>query len=49
MNERAITALRRWRADPVAFVREVFKAEPDAWQIDVLTAFPSSHRMAGGR
>lgn len=38
--------LRRWRADPVAFVREVFKAEPDGWQVKVLAAFPSSPRMA---
>lgn len=46
MTDRAITALRRWRADPPNMVRELFKAEPDAWQADVLTAFPSSPRMA---
>jgi phage terminase large subunit len=31
--------IRRWRADPVAFVREQFGIEPDEWQKDVLTAF----------
>jgi phage terminase large subunit len=31
--------IRRWRADPVAFVREQFAIEPDAWQLDVLAAF----------
>lgn len=46
MSERAASALRRWRTDPVTFVREVFKAEPDAWQVDVLTAFPHQQRLA---
>jgi hypothetical protein len=46
MSERAASALRRWRTDPVSFVREVFKADPDAWQVDVLTAFPQQQRMA---
>ena len=46
MSERAASAMRRWRTDPVSFVREVFKAEPDAWQVDVLTAFPHHQRMA---
>lgn len=31
--------IRRWRRDPVAFVREVFGVEPDAWQVRVLIAF----------
>jgi hypothetical protein len=35
----ALTTLQRWRADPVAFVRENFKVEPDAWQVDALQAF----------
>lgn len=42
----AASTLRRWKADPVSFVREVFGAEPDAWQIDVLRAFPGAPRMA---
>lgn len=28
----ALENLRRWRASPLAFVREVFRVEPDAWQ-----------------
>lgn len=28
--------IREWRRDPVRFVRDVFRAEPDAWQLDVL-------------
>jgi hypothetical protein len=30
--------LRRWRGDPVAFVRECLRASPDAWQVEVLRA-----------
>jgi hypothetical protein len=39
MNEkqqRATERVRRWRHNPLAFVREIFHAEPDAWQLDVL-------------
>lgn len=28
-----------WRRDPVAFVRDNFKVEPDVWQVDALIAF----------
>jgi len=35
-----------WRADPIAFVREAFKAEPDLWQLDVLNAFRTNQRIA---
>ncbi len=38
--------VNRWIENPVAFVREVFGAEPDAWQADVLMAFPSKKRIA---
>lgn len=31
----------RWRRDPVAFVREQFRVEPDEWQKDALLAFAS--------
>lgn len=31
--------IRRWREDPVSFVREQFHAEPDEWQRDALMAF----------
>lgn len=46
MSERAALALARWRKDPVEFVRDVFKAEPDEWQVDVLRAFPTAPRLA---
>jgi phage terminase large subunit len=38
--------LRKWREDPVAFVTEVFNVDPDAWQVDVLRAFPHHQRLA---
>lgn len=40
--------LREWRADPLRFVREVFHAEPDAWQADglELLARPGRKRIA---
>lgn len=38
--------IRRWREDPVAFVVECLKAQPDAWQVEVLRAFPTHQRMA---
>lgn len=34
----ARSTLRRWKRDPVAFVRECLGVEPDAWQADVLAA-----------
>lgn len=43
---RAERERRRWRDDPVAFVREVFGVEPDAWQADALMAFPKTNRLA---
>lgn len=42
----AIDKLRLWRQRPDVFVREVFGVEPDAWQDDVLRAFPDSPRTA---
>ena len=35
-----------WWDDPAAMVRELFKVEPDAWQADVLAAFPTTPRIA---
>jgi phage terminase large subunit len=35
INE-ASSRIREWRHNPVKFVRDVFHAEPDAWQLDVL-------------
>lgn len=33
--------LKKWRLDPVSFVREVFQVEPDVWQRLALMAFAS--------
>jgi hypothetical protein len=38
--------LKEWRENPVRFVRECFDVEPDAWQADVLAAFPKNQRIA---
>lgn len=38
--------IRLWREKPQAFVREVFGVTPDAWQDDVLEAFPHKPRIA---
>ena len=42
----ASLVIARWAADPVAFVREVFNAEPDAWQIEALRAVAREPRVA---
>ena len=36
MSQQAIDKVRRWRTDPVQFVRDNFGVEPDAWQIKAL-------------
>lgn len=36
MSQQAIDTVRRWRTDPVQFVRDNFGVEPDAWQIKAL-------------
>lgn len=46
MAQLAASKIAKWRADPVAFVREVFGAEPDPKQKEVLRAFPNSQRIA---
>ena len=38
--------LRRWKLDPISFVRENFGVEPDAWQAEALMLFPASNRLA---
>lgn len=35
---RAQERIRRWRTDPVQFVRDNFGVEPDLWQLDALAA-----------
>lgn len=42
MSNAAIEHMMRWRRDPVAFVREVLGAEPDAWQVECLMALVES-------
>jgi phage terminase large subunit len=43
----AASKLREWRENPVSMVRELFRAEPDEWQRDLLMAFPKHNRLAG--
>lgn len=45
-HDYANATLRRWREDPVAFVREEFQAEPDPWQHEALSLYPRSPRLA---
>lgn len=46
MTDAAI--IRHWLRDPVAYVRENFKVEPDPWQADalMLAAHPDTRRLA---
>lgn len=37
--------LKKWREDPVAFVRECIGVEPDNWQAEKLQAFPKHNRL----
>jgi len=43
---RAQANIKRWREHHSQFVREVFGVEPDAWQAEILEAFPSNPRLA---
>src|SRR6266576_4087041 len=45
---RAQATLLRWKADPVAMVREAFEAEPEPYQAEALMAFanPAIERIA---
>ena len=38
--------ISRWRRDPVAFVRENFEVEPDAWQVEAMMAAVTEPRVA---
>lgn len=40
--------IAQWKADPAMMVRELFRAEPDEWQLEALEAFadPSKQRIA---
>lgn len=37
--------LTQWRRDPVLFVREAFRIEPDLWQLEILREFPNQNRI----
>jgi hypothetical protein len=43
-SAQAIKNLKRWRKDPVLFVREVLGAEPDDWQIEYLYSLRDNGR-----
>ena len=42
--EAAASKIRRWRHDPVAFVRENFDIEPDDWQAEFLINYNDNNR-----
>lgn len=42
----AASRIALWRKDPVQFVRDVFKVEPDLWQIEFLIAYNDNRRIA---
>jgi hypothetical protein len=44
-EQAAIAAMKRWRLDPVLWVRQVLKAEPDAWQGDALSAVATEPKV----
>lgn len=48
MTAQATQRIAEWRRDPCLFVREVFGAQPDAWQADVLELLgrPGRKRVA---
>lgn len=46
MNQKVTETIKAWRASPLTFVREVFGAEPDLWQQEILEALPHNSRMA---
>lgn len=45
MSSKAISNIKKWLADPVSFVVDNFKVQPDDWQIDVLIAFNKNQRI----
>lgn len=46
MKPAASDHIRRWREHPSQMVQELFGVIPDAWQHDVLEAFPHKQRIA---
>lgn len=45
-HQARVEKLRRWRLDPVTFVREEFKVNPDRWQRKALRRFAKDQRIA---
>lgn len=45
MKPEAVSAMRRWAADPAAFCREVLQVDPDAWQVTVCEAAATKSRV----
>lgn len=48
MSTEAFRRIKAWREDPLLFVRDNFKVEPDAWQVEALQALgdPSKQRIS---
>jgi len=44
--EQAVVNLKRWRAEPWTFVKEVLGAIPDVWQDEALHALATNQRLA---
>lgn len=44
-DHQASEKILRWKAEPIQYVREVFRAEPDAWQADGLMAIAKEPRV----
>ena len=45
-EERFVDLIQKWYTDPVAFVKEALKADPDKWQVEALYAIVSNDRIA---
>jgi len=46
MEREAHAKILRWRNDPEAFVREVFGADPDTWQVEALNNIGNNDRVS---
>ncbi len=44
-EKKIIDKIKRWRSDPIFFVRDQFGVEPDEWQKDVLSAFADPQKQ----
>lgn len=46
MSKAHLKQMRKWFNDPISFVRENFKIEPDEWQLEALDAASKNPRLA---